>query len=477
MLFNSVQFAIFFVIVYSLYLIVNHKWQNRMLLVASYVFYGSWDWRFLSLIIISTVLDYFCGIKIHESSDPKRKKLFLLFSVSGNLGILGFFKYYDFFASSLEVLLQRVGISIHPHFLHIILPLGISFYTFQTMSYTIDVYREKMEPTRKFLDFALFVSFFPQLIAGPIERAKHLLPQILKPRKLTLQKFYDGCYLIFWGLYLKMFVADNLAKVVDPVFAASAPYQGEMVLLALYAFAFQIFCDFAGYSIIARGLGKCMGFDIMVNFDLPYFAVNPRDFWHRWHISLSTWLRDYLYIPLGGNRKGTLKTYRNIAITMLLGGLWHGAAWTFIIWGAYQGILLVIHRLISPIIKKVPSPDNFLIAKGWFIIRVIIFFHLICLGWLFFRAQNGVKQVWEMLKSLIFNFHFTYQGQTKEVCFHIMFYTGLLLMVQLFQYYKDDLMAITKTNMLVRITFYSACALLLLLFGAQGGKEFIYFVF
>ncbi|MBW1679002.1 MAG: MBOAT family protein, partial [Deltaproteobacteria bacterium] len=274
MLFNSLEFGVFFFIVYALYLMLGHRWQNRMLLMASYVFYGAWAWRFLSLIFISTILDYLCGIKIYESDSLKRKRFFLFCSIIGNLTILGFFKYFNFFASNLQALLSHFGFSIQPHFLNLILPVGISFYTFQSMSYTIDIYRNQMEPTRNFLDFALFVAFFPQLVAGPIERARRLLPQILAPRKITLDKFYAGCYLIFWGLFQKVFIADNLARIVDPIFAAGPPYNGAMVLIALYGFAFQILCDFAGYSNIARGLGKCLGFDIIVNFNLPYFSTS-----------------------------------------------------------------------------------------------------------------------------------------------------------------------------------------------------------
>jgi len=418
MLFNSLQFAIFFLIVYSLYLAFNHRWQNIMLLVASYVFYGSWDWRFLSLIFISTVLDYVCGIKIHETDDQKRRKFFLILSIVGNLSILGFFKYFNFFASSLHGLMGHFGLNLDPVFLRIILPLGISFYTFQTMSYTIDIYRRHMNPTRKFFDFALFVAFFPQLVAGPIERAKHLLPQILSPRKITLHKFYEGCYLIFLGLFMKVLIADNLARIVDPVFAQGAPYNGAMVLIALYAFAFQIFCDFAGYSNIARGLGKSMGFDIMINFNLPYIATNPREFWHRWHISLSAWLRDYLYIPLGGNRKGTLFTYRNIVITMLLGGLWHGAAWTFVFWGAFHGILLIIHRAIEPFLSMIPSPKGFFTKKAWFYAKAIFFFQIVCLGWLLFRAQS-LTQVADMLHGLILNFNLTKDFMVEPIIFGI----------------------------------------------------------
>jgi len=447
-----------------------------MLLVASYIFYGAWDWKFLSLIFISTLLDYICGLKIYESKDIKKRKLFLFFSIFGNLSILGFFKYFDFFASNLQVLLGYFGLHIQPHFFHIILPVGISFYTFQTLSYSIDIYRNQMKPTKKFFDFALFVAFFPQLVAGPIERAKHLLPQILLPRKLSLDKFHEGCYLIFWGLFMKVYVADNLARIVDPMFADFSPYNGVRTLLALYAFAFQIFCDFAGYSNIARGLGKCMGFDIMINFNLPYFATNPKEFWQKWHISLSSWLRDYLYIPLGGNRKGILITYRNIAITMLLGGLWHGAAWTFVIWGAYQAMLLIIHKLLNPLFRKVPSPQNIFVKKIWFFIRVIFFFHLVCLGWLIFRAQS-MEQVFQMLYGLVFNFHIA-KGLGLYVAFNGIITTiWLLLIIQLLQFLRKDLLVIFKWHWLVQVFVYFMIYFLLINYGASGGKEFIYFQF
>jgi len=443
-----------------------------MLLLASYVFYGSWDWRFLSLIWISTVLDYFCGIIIDDSVDAKKRKLFLFISVFGNLLILGFFKYFNFFAANLQELLKAFGFSIHPRFLHIILPVGISFYTFQTMSYTIDIYYKKMKPTKRFFDLALFVAFFPQLVAGPIERAKHLLPQVLNPRKLSFNKFYEGCYLILWGLFLKVFVADNLARIVDPVFGALPPYNGLDVIIATYAFAFQIFGDFAGYSSIARGLGKCMGFDIMLNFNLPYFATNPADFWHRWHISLSTWLRDYLYIPLGGNRRGAFLTYRNLAITMLLGGLWHGAAWTFIIWGAYHGVLLIIHRLLRQFLSKIPTFKNPLIEKMVYLLRVIFFFNLICLGWLIFRAES-LLQIREMLRAVFFNLHFMLPVDIIK----FIFFVWLLIVVQVIQFTKKDLLVIYKSSFFNRAVFYILTIILLLMFGATGGNEFIYFQF
>ena len=472
MLFNSLQFAIFFMVVYGFYVVLSHKWQNRMLLIASCIFYGAWDWRFLFLMFTSITTDYFCAIKIHESNDEKTKKRFLYLSILVNLSILGFFKYFNFFANNLERLIHHFGFSTHSHILQIILPVGISFYTFQTMSYTLDVYRRELTPTKKFLDYALFVTYFPQLVAGPIMRAKDLLPQVLATRKLSLDKFYEGSYLIFWGLFQKIFVADNLAKIVDHVFASSGPYNGAKVLIALYVFAFQIYCDFAGYSNVARGLGKCMGFEIMINFNLPYFATNPADFWRRWHISLSTWLRDYLYIPLGGNRKGKFITYRNIAITMLLGGLWHGAAWTFVVWGAYQGLLLIIHRLFQPILAKIHNPKNVIIEKIWFYIRVAFFFHLVCLGWLIFRAKS-MDQIFSMLGSLIFNFKI----MPGINLFSIIGLTWLLLAVEFEQFIKNDLMVIYKSNILLKAAIYVTCYYLIMIYGVSGGKEFVYFQF
>lgn len=476
MLFNSINFAIFFIIVYALYLVLSHKWQNRMLLVASCVFYGFWDWRFLSLLFITIVVDYFVGLKIYALRDTAKKKSFVALSIVVNLGILGFFKYFNFFSESLRNLLHLFGYDIGGPSLNIILPVGISFYTFQSMSYAIDIYRGKLVPTRNFLDFSLFVTYFPQLVAGPIERASHLLPQILFPRKMTLEKFYEGSYLIFWGLFQKVFVADNLAKIVDPVFAAGPPYNGVNALIALYAFAFQIFCDFAGYSNIARGLGKCMGFDIMVNFNLPYFATNPSDFWKRWHISLSTWLRDYLYIPLGGNQKGTLLTYRNLALTMFLGGLWHGAAWTFVIWGTYHGVLLIIHRLLRPWLEKMSRPKSAIAENIWFYIRLTFFFHLVCIGWLFFRAQSATQAI-EMLRGLLFNFNFARGMSIKCNLVLFIFYVWLLFIVQFLQFIKNDLMVMYKSDHYLKPIFYFICFYSMLLYGVTGGKEFIYFQF
>jgi len=490
MLFNSFEFAIFFLIAFSLYLFLrrNYKFQNRMLLVASCIFYGAWNWKFLFVMFFSISVDYYCAIWIYNLNDKKIRKRLLLVSIIVNLSILGFFKYFNFFANNIQSLLSLSGFNAPSTALNIILPLGISFYTFEAMSYVIDVYRRELEPTKNYFDYALFVLYFPHLIAGPIMRAKNLLSQITTPRQLTLDKLYEGCFLIFWGLFQKIYIADGLAKIVDAEFIpalqihskalhqiASSLYNGADVLLAVYAFAFQIYCDFCGYSNIARGLGKCMGFDIMFNFNLPYFSTNPREFLRRWHISLSTWLRDYLYIPLGGNRNGKLAEHKNIAITMFLGGLWHGASWTFVFWGIYQGLLLIIHRLLQPFLKKWAffTPET-LISKIWFVIRIFFFFNLICFGWLLFRAKS-MSMFLSMAWSLLFNFHI-YAGIFKT--FQTMRgLLSILLIVEVLQYVKSDLMIILKLNPVIRAIFYTTCFYLILFNGENGGKEFIYFHF
>ena len=301
MVFNSWAFGLFFIVVYILYVLMPKlRTQNIVLLVASYYFYAAWDWRFLSLIIISTVVDFICGQKISESTEINKKKMFLLLSICVNLGMLGFFKYSNFFVGSFENLLTSLGVWATTDFrLNIVLPVGISFYTFQTMSYTIDIFRGKLRPTKSFLNFALFVAFFPQLVAGPIEKARNLLPQISSPRILKLEDIRMGLWLIFWGLWKKIVIADNLARVANSVFNAPEGQTAFAVYIGVIAFAFQIYCDFSGYSDIARGLARVMGINLSLNFNLPYFAINPSDFWLRWHISLSSWLRENLYIPLG----------------------------------------------------------------------------------------------------------------------------------------------------------------------------------
>lgn len=481
MLFNSAEFIIFFLIVYCLYIFSNIRGQNRVLLIASYWFYACWDWRFLSLIMISTIVDFVCGLKIHETANVQKKKFFLSCSLLVNLSLLGFFKYYNFFISSLEALFVDYGIPFNPTSLNIILPIGISFYTFQTLSYTIDIYRGKLEPTKRLLDFALFVAFFPQLVAGPIERAKRLLPQLSGKRVVTKEKITKGLYLIIWGLFLKVYIADNLARIVEPVFSSNTPYNGFEVTIALYAFAFQIFCDFAGYSNIAIGLSKCMGIDLMINFNLPYFSKNPSEFWQRWHISLSSWLRDYLYIPLGGNRKGQTRTFINLMITMLLGGLWHGASWTFVFWGGYHGFLLVSYKLAQQhYSRKPPEQNRFrqIVVSG---LQITIFFHLTCLGWLLFRSES-LSQAIAMFSSIFKNF--TIPINMMDQLLGLIYFISPLLFIQVLQFNKNDLFVVLTWRTYQKTAFYLTLVYLYFyvvvlgsgsLFGA--GNEFIYFQF
>jgi len=443
MIFNSLDFFIFLPIVYFLYLLLNHRGQNIWLLLASYVFYGWWDPRFLSLIAISTAVDFFCGLLINNQrlskkdtiitilylflmmivclyilgdggslliiglassaiiglfaifsgrlltlDESKRKKLVLLISLCTNLGLLAVFKYFNFFIDSAGSLLTDLGFS-QSSLLHldIVLPVGISFYTFQTMSYSIDVYRGKLKPCNKLIDFALFVSYFPQLVAGPIERATNLLPRIMKPRKVSWEQCSEGLGLIAYGLFKKVVIADGLSQSVSSIYGSAGAVSGVDVALATLFFTIQIYCDFSGYSDIARGISKLLGIELMRNFRFPYFSRSPSEFWNRWHISLSSWLRDYLYISLGGNRNGTIKMYRNLMLTMLLGGLWHGAAWNFVLWGAYQGGLLVVYRLVSDRLSKIVSSANLWPPLSW-LISLGIFFVLTCYGWLLFRAES-----------------------------------------------------------------------------------------
>jgi alginate O-acetyltransferase complex protein AlgI len=388
MLFNSLIFLLFISIVLLVYPRLARRSQNLFLLVASYVFYGYWDWRFNFLLLTSTVVDFFVGRWLHASEHPARRKLLLLVSVAVNLGILGFFKYFNFFIDSAAGLLSGAGLDPHMPVLRIILPVGISFYTFQTLSYTIDIYRRRLEPVAEFLDFALFVSFFPQLVAGPIERARNLLPQIAKPRAVNRQLVLSGLNLMLIGYFKKVAIADTLSPMVEQAFADPAGQSSGALLSGLYAFAFQIYGDFSGYSDIARGLSRLMGFELMENFQAPYLSRSLTEFWRRWHLSLSSWLKDYLYISLGGNRGGKLKTYRNLFLTMLLGGLWHGSSWTFVAWGALHGSYLAIHKmLLGDRRPDLAWPRS---VAGWLsaLVKMFFTFHLVCLTWILFRADS-----------------------------------------------------------------------------------------
>ncbi|MFC1734509.1 MBOAT family O-acyltransferase [Candidatus Hydrogenedentota bacterium] len=385
MIFNSVEFLVFLVVVLSLYYILNHRWQNILLLVASYFFYGWWDWRFLSLLGISTVVDYACGWGVYLSENRHRKKLFVLLSVCCNLGILGFFKYFNFFAASTTRLFSALGMDASPTTLNIVLPVGISFYTFQTMCYTIEIYRKELKPSRDFISYALYVSFFPQLVAGPIERAKNLLPRLSRRRVVTFADLSIGFRLIISGFVKKVAIADVVARSVNLAFDDPAAHSGVTLIVAVYLFAIQIYCDFSGYSDIARGTARLLGVDIMQNFRFPYLSTSLRDFWRRWHISLSSWFRDYLYIPLGGSHGGLAKTMRNLMITMTLCGLWHGAAWNFVWWGSLHAGFLCCERVYATIKPQRNKEREGRLAAflGWFIT-----FHFVGLGWILFRSTS-----------------------------------------------------------------------------------------
>ncbi len=400
MLFNSAAFAVFLPVMLAVYWSLRGSARRWALLLGSYFFYSWWDWRFTGLLLLSTVVDWGCALAIDRRTDAAVRKRFLSVSVVANLGILAAFKYFNFFRDSAAAVFTALGVHAHLPILDVALPAGISFYTFQTMSYTIDVYRG-MKPERSLRDFALFVTCFPQLVAGPIVRASDFLPQLTKDRRFEDVDLSGGIYRLFRGLFKKMVVADTLAVYVDAVFASPGDYPGFSAWIALYAYAFQIYMDFSGYSDVAIGVGRLLGLRFAENFDRPYRATSPSDFWRRWHITLSTWLRDYLYIPLGGSRLGKVLTVRNLFITMTLGGLWHGAAWTFVVWGVYHGALLAVERWVRgdrPRTDERPQPASYRA------LRIIVMFHLTCLGWLLFRSPD-----WETVR-IMFDGLFDFSG-------------------------------------------------------------------
>lgn len=551
--YNSWLFWLLFLVVYIPYWNISHKNQNRLLLVVSYIFYGFWDYRFLFLILISTVIDFIGGLgvfgkrlplaklrgiallivaaavllttniryqdlgsallrfdwsrmvhalptrvqdftivfativavliygysleRLYQLPEQKRKKVFLTISLVANLVILGFFKYYNFFLSGLESALSSVGVTLPPHFLlNVILPAGISFYTFQAMSYTVDIFREEIEPTESLSDFALFVCFFPHLIAGPIMRGHTLLPQVVQPRQKKEGALEEGFLLVLIGLFKKLVIADNMAPIANAVFfrfaegTASTLSAGEL-WLGLYAFAFQIYGDFSGYSSIARGISKWLGFELVVNFRNPYLALSPSDFWQRWHISLSTWLRDYLYIPLGGNRGGVAQTYRNLCVTMVLGGLWHGASATFVAWGVFHGAILCLFRWL-----RIPDPKwgGGLPNRLLYCVRVLVMFHITCLGWLLFRADS-LKSVGEMLVRM------GNIGSLSPMVLYgsvmLGFLCGGVFLFEALMGSEDRYGKIRSWAPIARASLYSVLLLGTVIFAAQQSGEFIYFQF
>ena len=472
--FDTPIYALFLVVVVLCYWRLHWRQQNWLLLCASYLFYGWWDPRFLGLIAVSTVVDFYCARAIAAADDERRRKLLLTFSLTINLGFLGVFKYFNFFVDSFAVALESLGFHHVPTgTLRILLPPGISFYTFQEVAYIVDVYKKKLPPADSLLDYALFISLFPHLIAGPIQRPSHLLPQVQRPRRFDDDAFFSGVVLILSGLFRKCVVADSCALLADAAFSGrlGSPSMAT-VAIGTYAFAWQIYGDFSGYSDIARGSAQLLGFHFMVNFRQPYLATSLQDFWRRWHISLSTWLRDYLYIPLGGNRAGELQTYRNLLTTMLLGGLWHGANWTFVIWGALHGGGLAIGRAVRRITGVEECDRTSLVSAGAWVRRIAVF-HLVCLTWIFFRAAS-VGEAFQFLDGLrVFAWRPEY-----GVAFQFLAIFALpLFLIDLLNEARQEEYVVERFAYPWRVALGLTFMALITLFSANNANAFIYFQF
>jgi alginate O-acetyltransferase complex protein AlgI len=561
MVFNSLAFLGFFSILYVSYRVLPFRWQNRLLLVAGYIFYGWWDVRFLFLIAFSTTVDFTIGLLLAERKLPvpqkwtaslflissaavflcpnwlaltrpamgstsffdiqpigiqvlagtaafvivanllierleslpetQRRRLLIFASVFVNLTFLGFFKYFIFFIDSAEGAFRALSIDPTNLRLSVMLPVGISFYTFQSLSYTIDVFNQRIAPTRQFWNFALFVAYFPPMVAGPIERARHLLPQLTQPRVIRLTQSMHGLVLILLGLFKKVAIADGVAPAVNAVFNSSGAVSQTDVALATFLFAIQIFCDFSGYTDIARGTSKLLGIDLILNFNLPYFSQNPSEFWRRWHISLSSWLRDYLYVPLGGSRHGTAQTYRNLFLTMLLGGLWHGAAWNYVLWGAYQGALLCGHRLLThdrntwarrirPYTDKTVAvrdrlPPSGVSGKVLMVAKMGVFFIFCCYGWLLFRA-NSFHQVAEFT-TILFGFTPKVASVISMPTLSALIGVPILFALQLCDFRADRLESFQSWRPSLQGILYATLLFILIMGTSNAPVQFIYFQF
>ncbi len=478
MLFNTSTFFVFLILTFLFYWKAaqySKKTSQLILLIASYIFYGWWDWRFLILIIVSSAADFLIGRSLFNKEKAKPRKLLLLTSLIINLGILFFFKYFNFFIDSF---LALTGIDAKNSWssINIILPVGISFYTFQTLSYTIDIYRRRIQPTQSALTFFTFVAFFPQLVAGPIERAKHLIPQFEQKTVFSYKQATSGLKLMLWGLFKKMVIADQLAKIVNIVFAQPEQYGSWAIILATFLFAYQIYCDFSGYSDIAIGTARLFGIELMTNFKTPYLSRSFREFWQRWHISLSTWFRDYVYIPLGGNRGNSVFWMRNIMITFIVSGLWHGANVTFLIWGALHGLLLIVERYITPTNISLNKLKQFF---GWLTTYIVV-----GLSWLPFRAesfqhlQTLVKNIShstsesQLLQFIHNTGHFTDAGKVLLFIFPVFLFSEFLMKEKSFDEF------ISEFSRPIRIGVYYLIIIVILFFGVlNSAPEFIYFQF
>ncbi|ARN77656.1 membrane-bound O-acyltransferase family protein [Nonlabens spongiae] len=477
MLFNSIEFAVFLPVVFAAFWLLSKShisFQNTLLLLASYVFYGWWDWRFLSLIIFSSLVDYTLGLLIHKEKILVKRKILLFVSLIVNLGFLGFFKYYNFFIDSFVEAFTLFGSEINPDRLAIILPVGISFYTFQTLSYTIDIYRRQLEPTKNVLAFFTFVSFFPQLVAGPIERASHLLPQFLTKRQFDYKRAVSGVQLIVWGFFKKMVIADNAAVLVNGIFSDYESQTSASLIVGMLLFAFQIYGDFSGYSDIAIGTGRLFGFDLMTNFRFPYLSKGISEFWKRWHISLSTWFRDYLYIPLGGSRGSQMAALRNIFIVFVVSGFWHGANWTFIAWGFIHG-LLYIPMFVTRKSKEISHQASRTFKNLSGFASWLAIFTFVCFAWIFFRSPS-ITDAWSYI-TMIFDpagssSYFTSTG--RLILLSVISFTAILCMMAVeFYFNKKNLREVR-----IKPRYLLLVALAICFLGAfKDHASFIYFQF
>nr|WP_299779750.1 MBOAT family O-acyltransferase [uncultured Formosa sp.] len=483
MVFNSLEFFVFLPIVFVLYWFVfkNHlKAQNILILIASYVFYGMWDWRFLSLILLSTIVDYYVGLKIHATTAADQRKHWLWVSVIFNVGLLGCFKYYNFFVDSWIDMFVFFGYELKSTWmLSVILPIGISFYTFQTMSYSFDVFYKKLKPTTDFLSFAAFVSFFPQLVAGPIERASNLMSQILNKRTFHYNQIVSGLQLILWGLFKKIVIADSIGPIVDDIFTNYATHATSTLILGVTLFSFQVYGDFSGYSDIAIGTSKLFGIELMSNFKFPNFSRNIAEYWQRWHISLSTWFRHYIYIPLGGSRGSKLKSIRNICIIFLVSGFWHGANWTFIFWGAFHALAFIPVFLMgrNAIYKDTVIAQHTMFPSFTELGQVLLTFVIVTFSRIFFRSES-IADAFGFINRLCFPF--TYEPYYHPMGYRMIDYYILITLFVLYEYIirKNERSPFMFKSKVVRFVMYTIVVLCMLLFyDSNIDRSFIYFQF
>ncbi len=480
MLFNSIHFVLFLPVVFILYFSIPSKYRWPLLLAASYYFYMCWKVEYIVLIVTSTLIDYVAGLRIASTDSQRKKKIYLTLSIVSNLGILGGFKYFNFVSTSFRDLFQLFNIFYNTPTFDILLPVGISFYTFQSMSYTIDVYRGNRGPEKHLGIFALYVSFFPQLVAGPIERSTRLIPQLKKTNEFSYSDCVNGLKQILWGYFKKLVVADRAAIYVNAVFSNPDGHSGATVMLAAFMFGFQVYCDFSGYSDIAIGSARMMGYKLMTNFRRPYFSASLREFWARWHISLSTWFKDYLYIPLGGSRVGRLRWYGNILTTFVISGIWHGANWTFVFWGALHGLFLILEDYAQFVREKLGIPqlfdkNNRLIK----FIKIIFTFSLVNFAAIFFRSSS-IQDAFQLVSSL-FNFSTSIwipRNDNIATPAYALSAIALLLIVEMKQeYFNDKFTFFHNRNIIIRQLSYAALVVIIILGGVFDGGQFIYFEF